>query len=165
MINYNLSVFAAKRNCACNAKFGSCWHLAPTTFYCFQQICEKLLLFPVFISYLMKIYTFKGRNDLPERVTSFCTQIFFCMCSSGSSGRVRGGGPRNMKSMRLPLAAIFFMTYFHRTRGAMAPSPPAPPWIRYWCVDDVNWNVIFLSWFLISAVTFSRKSFKFYFVV
>ena len=33
------------------------------------------------------------------------------------------------------------------------------------CVDDVNWNVIFLSYFLISAVTFSRKSFKFYFVV
>ena len=45
--------------------------------------------------------------------------------SSGSSGRVRGGGPRNMKSMRPPLAAIFFMTYFYRAGGgAMAPSPP-----------------------------------------
>ena len=30
-----------------------------------------------------------------------------------------------MKSMRLPLAAIFFITYFHRARGgAMAPSAP-----------------------------------------
>ena len=48
------------------------------------------------------------------------TSIF----SSGSSGRVREG-PRNMKSMWLPLAAIFFMTYFHRTRGgAMATSAP-----------------------------------------
>ena len=26
--------------------------------------------------------------------------------------------------MRPPLAAIFFMTYFHRARGAMAPSAP-----------------------------------------
>ena len=43
--------------------------------------------------------------------------------SSGSSGRVRGG-PRNMKSMRAPLAAIFFMTYFHRPGG---PWPPRPP--------------------------------------
>ena len=43
--------------------------------------------------------------------------------SSGSSGRVRGG-PRNMKSMRPPSVAIFFMTYFHRAGGAMAPSAP-----------------------------------------
>ena len=32
-----------------------------------------------------------------------------------------------MKSMRAPSAAIFFMTYFHRTRGAMAPSAPPDP--------------------------------------
>ena len=44
--------------------------------------------------------------------------------SSGSSGRVRGG-PRNMKSMRPPSAAIFFMTYFYRARGG--PWPPWPP--------------------------------------
>ena len=44
--------------------------------------------------------------------------------SSGSSGWVRGA--RNMKSMRPPLAAIFFMTYFHRAGGAMAPSAPLP---------------------------------------
>ena len=44
--------------------------------------------------------------------------------SSGSSGRVRGG-PRNLKSMRPPLVAIFFMTYFHRARGG--PWPPRPP--------------------------------------
>ena len=30
-----------------------------------------------------------------------------------------------MKSMQLPLVAIFFMTYFHGARvGAMAPRPP-----------------------------------------
>ena len=46
--------------------------------------------------------------------------------SSGSSGRVRGG-PRNMKSMRPPSAAIFFMTYFHRARGGHS----APPSIIY----------------------------------
>ena len=32
-----------------------------------------------------------------------------------------------MKSMRPPLAAIFFMTYFHRAGGAMAPSAPLDP--------------------------------------
>ena len=44
--------------------------------------------------------------------------------SSGSSGRVRG--TRNMKSMQVPSATIFFMTYFHRARGwGMAPSVPS----------------------------------------
>ena len=43
--------------------------------------------------------------------------------SSGSSGRVRGG-PRNMKSKQPPTVAIFFMTYFHRAGGGMAPSAP-----------------------------------------
>ena len=42
--------------------------------------------------------------------------------SSGSSSRV--GRTRNMKSMRPPLAAIFFMTYFYRARGAMPPCLP-----------------------------------------
>ena len=40
-----------------------------------------------------------------------------------------GRGATNMKSLRLPLAAIFFMTNFYRTGG---PWPPWPPWIRYW---------------------------------
>ena len=44
--------------------------------------------------------------------------------SSGSSGRVRGRGPRNMKSMPPPLAAIFFMTYFYRARGGHGPLAP-----------------------------------------
>ena len=46
--------------------------------------------------------------------------------SSGSSGRVRGG-PRNMKSMWPPSAAIFFMTYFYRARGGHGPLGPPPP--------------------------------------
>ena len=33
-------------------------------------------------------------------------------------------GARNMKSMQLPLAIIFFMTYFYRGRGAWPPWPP-----------------------------------------
>ena len=32
-----------------------------------------------------------------------------------------------MKCMRPPLVAIFFMTYFHRARGAKAPFGPPPP--------------------------------------
>ena len=36
-----------------------------------------------------------------------------------------------MKSMQPPSAAIFFMTYFHRARGAMAPlAPPPDPLLR-----------------------------------
>ena len=36
-------------------------------------------------------------------------------------------GARNMTSVRPPLAAIFFMTYFHRAGGGgMAPSAPPP---------------------------------------
>ena len=48
------------------------------------------------------------------------------LSSNGSSGWIEGG-PRNMKSMRLHLVAIFFMTYFHRAWGAMAPSAPLDP--------------------------------------
>ena len=32
-----------------------------------------------------------------------------------------------MKTMWLSLVAIFFITYFHRARGAMAPLPPGSP--------------------------------------
>ena len=48
------------------------------------------------------------------------------MVSSGSSGQVRGGRARNMKSMQPPLAAIFFMTYFHRAGGG-GHGPLSPP--------------------------------------
>ena len=37
------------------------------------------------------------------------------------------GGPRNMKSMRPPLVAIFFMTSFYRTAGGGGMAPLAPP--------------------------------------
>ena len=36
------------------------------------------------------------------------------------------GDARNMKSMRLPLAAIFFMTYFYRVGGRRVAWPPRP---------------------------------------
>ena len=44
--------------------------------------------------------------------------------SSGSSRLVRGGGLRNMKSIRLPSAAIFFMTNFYRAGGSWPLGPP-----------------------------------------
>ena len=44
--------------------------------------------------------------------------------SSGSSGWVRGGWARNMKSMRPPSMVIFFMTYFYREVGAWPPRLP-----------------------------------------
>ena len=54
-----------------------------------------------------------------------------------------------MKSMRLNLAAIFFMTYFYRTwGGGMAPSAP---WIRYCqftCRPHIFTNFNILSLFL-----------------
>ena len=64
--------------------------------------------------------------------------------SSRSSGRIEGGGPRNMKSIFPPLAAIFLMTYFYRTGGGGA-WPPRPPWIRYYPpltrMTDVSKNI------------------------
>ena len=35
-----------------------------------------------------------------------------------------------MKSMRPPLVAIFFMTYFHRAGGPWPPRPPLDPLLR-----------------------------------
>ena len=58
--------------------------------------------------------------------------------SGGWSDRVRGGGARNMKSMRPSLSAIFCMTYFHRAGGwgTMEHGPPRPPRIRYWITQS-----------------------------
>ena len=44
--------------------------------------------------------------------------------SSGSSGQVEGGGVRNIKSMRPPSAAIFYMIYFRGPEG-WSPCPPS----------------------------------------
>ena len=64
----------------------------------------------------------------PYRTLLECilVQQIYIHISIGSSGRV-GGGPRNMKSMWPPLAAIFFMTSFYRTRGGHGPLAPPPP--------------------------------------
>ena len=48
--------------------------------------------------------------------------------TNGSSGQVRGGG--NMKSMRSPMVAIFFMTYFLQSQGDMDPFAPLPDPLR-----------------------------------
>ena len=53
---------------------------------------------------------------------------------SGSSGRVRGRGARNMKSMQPPLVAIFLMTNFYRTGGGHGPlALPLDPLLL--CID------------------------------
>ena len=48
-----------------------------------------------------------------------------------------------MKSMRPPLAAIFFMTYFHRARGGHGPL--GPPWIRYWEEETKHGEISWLG--------------------
>ena len=66
------------------------------------------------------------RNDVKGCSHSgISTARNFSQLSSGSSDRVRGGA-RNMKSMRPPSVAIFFMTYFHRA-GKGGPWPPRLP--------------------------------------
>ena len=47
-----------------------------------------------------------------------------------------GRGPRNMKSMWLPLAAIFFMTYLHRAGGGHDPLG-TPPGSATVCAPDL----------------------------
>ena len=58
------------------------------------------------------------------------------LTSSGSSSRVEGGGPRNMKSMRPNSATIFFMTYFYRAGGRGRGHGPSAPRIRYCSLTD-----------------------------
>ena len=53
-----------------------------------------------------------------------------------SSGRVGGGGARNMKSMWPSLAAIFFMTYLYRAGGG-GHGPLGTPWIHYCKIPQV----------------------------
>ena len=76
--------------------------------------------------------------------------------SSGFSGRVRGE-PRNMKSMRLPSAAIFFMTYFLQGRGggAMAPSGPLDPLMKQTCISTLQHFQLWTSYPQINAPCFS----------
>ena len=50
--------------------------------------------------------------------TKYCVHAHFNKLPSiGSSGRWGGRGPRNMKSIWPPSAAIFFMTYLYRAGG------------------------------------------------
>ena len=86
----------------------------------------------------------------------------FRRISSGSSGRVRGGGPRNMKSMRPPSVAIFFMTFFHRARGGgHGPlAPPLDPLLRIWKAEHFLEN----NYYLLSEVIGRMKWDTRYFV-
>ena len=62
--------------------------------------------------------------------------------SSGSNGRVVG--VRNMKSMRPPSAAIFFITYFYRAGGGdMVPSvPPGSATCQLKCPLYLNFAIL-----------------------
>ena len=84
----------------------------------------------VFANFLPLLISTHPKNDTAQwkilcNMNTLHQHHFPNRTSSGSSGRVRGG-PRNMKSMRPPSAAIFFMTYFYRAGGGMAPSAPPP---------------------------------------
>ena len=88
--------------------------------------------------------------------------------SSGSSARV-GEGPRNMKSMRPPLAAIFFMTY-----GPLAPRsatggggdfclrPKVSDVAKYSCISETSY--LWLRFLVFNAqiciLTHSRDTFS-----
>ena len=63
-----------------------------------------------------------------------------------------------MKSMQLPSTAIFFMTYFHRARGAMAPSPPPDPLLS----NEQNFTASRVSKFNKRNFTASRVSNHFF---
>ena len=97
---------------------------------CFLCFCVSAEKHCVLVNIKWQIQDFPDRRALTPRrgvviyYLPIPTSHWISQCSSGSSGRVRGGA-RNMKSMRPPSVAIFFMTYFHRARGgAMAPSAP-----------------------------------------
>ena len=53
-----------------------------------------------------------------------------------------------MKSMRLPSAAIFFMTYFHRAGGGHGPSapPPGSATVIIRRCKDADYVMILLPW-------------------
>ena len=55
----------------------------------------------------------------------FMSNADLFVVSSGSSSQV-GEGPRNLKSIRPLLVAIFFMTYFYRAGEAWSPWPLDP---------------------------------------
>ena len=68
-------------------------------------------------------------NDMPDMYYDLL-QILFqrksnWVLSGGSSGRVRGGEKHEIYAAAF--SSHLFMTYFHRARGAMAPSTPLPP--------------------------------------
>ena len=82
--------------------------------WCFSHASNR------WIEYLIPVFT-------PLWISFCCWGIlqwsnYLAAASSGSSDWVRGA--RNMKSMRPPSAAIFFMTYFYRARGGHGPLAP-----------------------------------------
>ena len=69
---------------------------------------------------MMLIHIARDQGSIPTEAQNFFRSV------ADPAARL-GGGARNMKSMQLNSAAIFFMTYFYRTRALAPPST----WIRY----------------------------------
>ena len=64
---------------------------------------------------------------LLHEISDYFVLIYEILVTFYSSGSRPGkGGPRNITSMRPPLVAIFFMTYFHRAGGGHGPLGPPP---------------------------------------
>ena len=93
----------------------SAWCVCACVYVCVYWVCVCVCM-----RVLLSVGTYVG---------TMCMCVRVCI-SSGSRGQVRGGVPRNVKAMQLPLGAIFFMTNFYRARGGHGPSTP----IRYWCM-------------------------------
>ena len=75
----------------------------------------------MFKEHTFRIYILALCEFILKRIMN-AGQLRLCPVSDPAAGW--RGGVRNMKSMWLPLVAIFFMTYFYRARG---PWPPWPP--------------------------------------
>ena len=69
------------------------------------------------------------------------------VCSSGSSGRVRGGAEKHEIYAAAFGGHLFYDLFSQGRGGAMAPSPP--PWIRYWYgrAPHLNSNSLFFMQF------------------
>ena len=90
-------------------------------------------LVTVFVDFsLIFNYSFLQGSSAHMQLGQIGGGLYWNLCSSGSSGRGRGG-PRNVTSMGPPSATIFFMTSFYMAGGGGTWPHRPPPRIRYCC--------------------------------
>ena len=81
--------------------------------------------------------------------------LMFSTCTASDPAAGWGGeGARNVKSMWLPLAAIFFMTYLYRAGGGWAWPPRHPPGSA---TDVVLFTTEISSWFFSRCLNISGR--------